>query len=105
MRKILFVCNQGRYRSRTAQDMFSDSFETGSAGIASDDNPLTKEKLESADIIVVMEDHQRAFIAEQFPKLYLRKKIISLNIPDIYAYDDKDLKKMLKKKLSDQLDG
>ncbi|MDD3264058.1 MAG: phosphotyrosine protein phosphatase, partial [Candidatus Nanoarchaeia archaeon] len=65
-------------------------------GIYSQNNPLTKEKLEKADIIFTMEESQRTFIAENFPTEYLQKKIINLDIPDIYSYNDPKLIKILK---------
>ena len=93
---LLFVCNQGRHRSKTAVKLFSGRF----AGIYSEDNPLTKELLVWADKICVMEEHQRTFIANNFPKEYLQKKIVNLEIPDIYQYDQKKLKETLKKKMN-----
>jgi len=101
--KILFVCNQGKYRSKTAQNLFSDKYETESAGIFSLENPLTKKKLEDAEIVFVMENKQREFIAKNFPKLYLQKKIIVLNIEDIYNYNDSKLKKKIQDLVKDFL--
>lgn len=43
--KILFVCNQEKYRSRTAENLFKEKYQTKSAGIHSEENPLTKKKL------------------------------------------------------------
>lgn len=71
---ILFLCNQGMHRSRTAAELFSGDF----AGIYN--NVVTAEQLAAADIIVVMEKCQRAFIAGHFPEFYLKKRIISLDI-------------------------
>jgi predicted protein tyrosine phosphatase len=98
--KILFICNMGMHRSRTAEDLFKDKIQTKSAGIYSHKNPLTEEKIDWADIVIVMEDHQRTFIADNFPIEYLSNKIISLNIQDIYTYNDPDLKKILKNKMN-----
>ncbi|MBD3313534.1 hypothetical protein GF345_03760 [Candidatus Woesearchaeota archaeon] len=42
-----------------------------------------------------MEDEQRKKIGELFPKEYLKKRIISLDIPDIYDFNDEKLKKEL----------
>jgi predicted protein tyrosine phosphatase len=78
----LFICNQGEHRSKTAAEMYNGKY----AGIYSEEVPLTQELLEWADIVYVMEEHQRDFIAEHFPKQYMMKKIICLNIPDVYSY-------------------
>ena len=97
--KVLFVCNQGKYRSRTAAKIFKDEFETKYAGLYSEDNPLTKINLAWADTVVVMEEGQRKEIGRRFPGLYMKKRIICLSIHDIYRYMHPDLINILKKKL------
>jgi len=98
--KLLFVCNQGKYRSKTAQDLFSKKHNTNSAGIFSEENSLTKNKILEADIIFTMEENQRKEIATRFPKEYMMKRIICLEIPDIYNYGDPELKKILRRKVN-----
>ena len=102
---ILFVCNQGKYRSKTAQELFAKKHNTESAGIYSEENPLTKEKINQAEIIFVMEEHQRKEIAKRFPKEYMTKKIICLNIKDVYQYNDEDLKKELREKVEKDMNS
>ncbi len=92
---LLFVCNFGKYRSRTAEDLLSGKFNTKSAGIISDTNPLTKSKLDFADIVFVMEDHQEEFIKKNFPKEYSNKKVVCLGIENLYGYNDETLKKLI----------
>ncbi|MCH8004393.1 MAG: phosphotyrosine protein phosphatase [Nanoarchaeota archaeon] len=100
MKKILFVCNANLQRSPTAEKIFKDKFETKSTGVSElARNPLTSQLLEWADIVFVMEDWQRKFISEKFPKLYLKKKIINLDIPDMYNYMDEELVRILKDKV------
>ncbi|MBU1203570.1 MAG: phosphotyrosine protein phosphatase [Nanoarchaeota archaeon] len=98
MMKVLFVCNQGENRSRTAKELFKDRFETSSAGLYSE-KPITERKLNWADVIVVMEDAQRSEIAKRFPEQYLKKKILSLDIPDVFNYNNPKLKHLLKLKI------
>jgi predicted protein tyrosine phosphatase len=88
--KLLFVCNQNRNRSKTAEAVFKDRFETRSAGLYNE-NPLTAQNLSWADVIVVMEEAQRGEIARRFPKLYMQKRIISLDIPDAYRHGQQEL--------------
>ncbi|MBS3108093.1 phosphotyrosine protein phosphatase [Candidatus Woesearchaeota archaeon] len=88
--KLLFVCNQGKHRSKTAEELFKGRFETKSAGIYSL-RPLTESKLLWADIIFVMEEIQRFEIGNKFHSVYLKKKIISLNIEDAYHYNQPEL--------------
>jgi predicted protein tyrosine phosphatase len=96
--KVLFVCNQGENRSKTAALIFKDRFETRAKGLYN--NLLKEEDLEWANLIVVMEDHQRKTISERFPKSYLKKKIISLDIPDVYYYNQDSLIHVLNDKFT-----
>lgn len=98
--KVLFICNQNQNRSKTAEEIFSKKFETRSAGLFNE-NPVTKKQLEWADLIVVMEDFQRTELAKRFPEQYIKKQIISLNIPDVYSYNNPELMRVLRSKVSD----
>ena len=95
--KLLFICNQNENRSKTAEEIFKYKFETKSAGLYNR-NPVTERQLSWADKIIVMEDSQRSEIARRFPKQYIQKQIISLEIPDIYNYKNPELIKILKSK-------
>jgi predicted protein tyrosine phosphatase len=95
--KVLFVCNQNQNRSKTAEEIFRSKFETKSVGLYNE-NPINSQDLNWADLVVVMEDSQRTEISKRFPKQYLSKKIISLDIPDIYKYNQESLIKILNEK-------
>lgn len=97
--KVLFICNQNQNRSKTAEELFKGKFETRSAGLYSE-NPVNEKEISWADVVVVMDDEQRSEIAKRFPKQYIQKKILSLNIPDIYHYNQPELIKMLNSKIS-----
>lgn len=98
--KVLFICNQNKHRSKTAENLFKDIFQTKSAGLFNE-TPVTKEQLSWADIILVMEDFQRTEIAKRFPEVYLKKRILSLNIPDVYEYNQPELINLLRKQVSE----
>ena len=89
--KILFICNQNQNRSKTAENLFKNKFETKSAGLYNN-KPVTKRQLSWADTIIVMEESQRAEIAKRFPQEYMQKKILSLDIQDIYQFNQPELK-------------
>ena len=97
--KILFICNQNENRSKTAEKLFKKNFETKSAGLFNE-SPVTSSELEWADTIIVMEDKQRSKIAKRFPKEYMKKKILSLNVPDVYSYNQPELVKILESKVN-----
>lgn len=98
--KILFICNQNQNRSKTAEELFRDRFETKSAGLYNE-KPVTEKQLEWADAVIVMEEEQRYEIAKRFPKLYMQKRIFTLNIPDIYHYNQPELIELLKRKIGE----
>ena len=89
-KKVLFVCNQGKNRSKTAAFHLGGS----SKGFYVD---LTAKDLAWADLVITFEDRLRFAIGEKFPKEYLSKKILVWDIPDIYAYGDKTLIKEILK--------
>ncbi len=95
--KVLFICNQNLNRSKTAEHLFKDVFTTKSAGLYNE-HPVTKEDIGWADGIIVMEDRQREEIGKRFPKEYI-KKILSLDIDDVYGYNQPELVELLNKKM------
>ncbi|MBN2052448.1 phosphotyrosine protein phosphatase [Candidatus Woesearchaeota archaeon] len=97
---VLFICNQNENRSRTAEEVFRSQFNTKSAGLFNA-NPVDKQQLSWADLIIVMEDSQREELAHRFPKQYMQKRILSINIPDIYSYNQPELIKELKAKVNE----
>ena len=96
---IIFVCNQGKNRSKTAAQLFSERFRTASVGLYSD-TPVTEAQLAQADVIIVMEEKHRTEIAERFPRVYLQKRILVLGIPDIYRYGQPELVQLLHLRMS-----
>lgn len=99
--RLLFICNQNQHRSLTAEELFKDSFETRSAGLFNKE--VTEEQMEWADVVFVMEEWQGSELAKRFPSLYLKKRIMSLNVPDLFRYDQPELKDLLKERLDDLL--
>ena len=98
--KVLFVCNQNKNRSKTAEKLFKGRFQTKSAGLYNE-RPLTKNELSWADAVIVMESEQRSEIAKRFPQLYMQKRILSLNIPDVYHFYQPGLIELLQSKINE----
>jgi predicted protein tyrosine phosphatase len=96
---LLFVCNQGKNRSRTAAELFNGRFRTDSAGLYCD-NPVAEQQLIWADAILVMEDQHRREIARRFPAVYLHKRILTLGIPDVYRCNQPELMDALKSRIA-----
>ena len=97
--KILFICNQNQNRSKTAETVFKGKFKTKSAGLYNE-KPVTAKQLSWADTIVVMEEQQRREIAKRFPKQYMQKRVLSLDIPDVFHYNQPELISILKSKIN-----
>lgn len=100
--KVLFICNQNENRSRTAENIFKERFKTKSAGLYNE-KPVSEKQLSWADTILVMEEFQRHEIAKRFPAQYLQKRILSMDIPDIYSYKQPELIDMLKSRINELL--
>ncbi len=91
-------------RSITAQEIYKNDsrFEVKSAGTDSGAaTVLTKDLLEWADSVLVMEKHHRNTIRKLFPEIYKSKKIVCLYIPDEYDYMQPELIQVIKYKFED----
>jgi len=97
---IFFICNQGKNRSKTAAQLFSGRFQAASSGLYSH-MPVTESQLSQADVVVVMEEKHRTEIAKRFPLIYMQKRILVLDIPDIYRYGQPALVQLLKSRIGD----
>lgn len=83
--RILFVCTANMERSPTAEMVFKDvpMWETKSAGTSLDAVvPVSKELIDWADRIVVMQSHHMERIVELSPKAF--QKTLVLSVDDIY---------------------
>lgn len=104
--RVLFVCTQNLQRSPTAEALYSGrpDLEVRSAGIMHDARvPLTAELLQWADAIYVMEELHRRHIERAFPALVRAKRIVCLDIPDMYYYMEPELVALLRQKLRPEL--
>ncbi|MDD2814530.1 MAG: low molecular weight protein tyrosine phosphatase family protein [Thiotrichaceae bacterium] len=101
--KLLFICSQNKWRSPTAEQIFSENstLECLSAGLNHDaENPLTQELVSWADIIFVMERKHKEKLAANYQAQLLNTRVICLNIPDNYKFMQPELIKLLKLKVS-----
>jgi len=105
-KKILFVCQANRLRSPTAEIICQGipGLEAKSAGLsATAVNTVTREMVEWADVVFVMERRQRNRLHELIGDLYDTKRIICLYIPDEYEYMEPGLVSILKSRLTEHL--
>lgn len=103
MQRVLFICSMNRWRSPTAEQIFSEypGVECSSAGLnRGAENPLTSELLAWADMIFVMEQAHKVKLSKDFKPYLHGKRVISLDIPDNYKFMDPALVKLLYAKVS-----
>ena len=106
MKNILFICSQNKWRSPTAEVVFSKrkDINVRSAGTNHDaETPLGAEDIEWADIIFLMENRHRKKLSDRFKGYIKDQKIIVLNIPDNYTFMDEELIEILNRKVGHYL--
>jgi predicted protein tyrosine phosphatase len=102
MPKILFICGKNRRRSPTAEEVFAglDGIEVCSAGTSSEaECQLSADLLEWADRVFVMERSQQRHLQTRFAHVLKEKKIVCLNVPDVYTYMQPELVTILRAKV------
>ena len=80
MKRVLFLCSQNKLRSPTAERVFSKhpNLEVASAGLDIDANiRVTKELIEWADLIFVMEKNHKNRLQKKFKQYFA---IIKLSV-------------------------
>lgn len=92
--KVLFVCNQNKNRSKTAEMLFKDSFDVRSAGLFGG-KIITKQDILWSDVVAVMEEEQRIELVKRFPNECMKKRVIDMNVSDYYSYGQQELVEIL----------
>ena len=101
MTNALFVCSANKLRSPTAEQVFANwpNVETDSAGLLETaDVILSSDQIEWADVIFVMEKKQRSKLSKKFGRHLRGKRVICLDIPDVFGYMQPELVALLEKK-------
>jgi predicted protein tyrosine phosphatase len=96
------VCSENRLRSPTAEAVFSEyeGVEAIGAGTNNDaETPVSGDLVEWADTILVMEKSHRNKISKKYKEQLKGKKLVVLDIPDVYECMDPELIKLLKAKV------
>lgn len=99
---ILFVCSQNKWRSPTAEKIYSNdpNINTRSAGTSSKARrKITKQDLVWADLVVVMENKHLDYLQRKYAEIIRQKPIENLHIPDRYQFMDPRLIDLLKQRM------
>ena len=92
--KVLFICSRNRWRSLTAERIFSGGvgYEVRSAGTQPNARVVVTEgHIGWADVIFVMEKSHLNKLRQKFPEALANKEIITLHIPDDYTFMQPEL--------------
>jgi predicted protein tyrosine phosphatase len=106
--KLLFVCSRNRFRSPTAEAIFSayDGIEALSAGTSPDaETPVSADLVEWADLVFAMERVHKRRLQQRFSALLRAKRVIVLGVPDNYKYMQPDLVRILESAVQPHLTG
>jgi predicted protein tyrosine phosphatase len=101
--KILFVCSQNRWRSLTAENIYTGfpGYSAKSAGTEENARiKVTEDHVGWADLIFVMEKRHVDRLRDKFPEALAGKKIVCLHIAADFGYMNPELIELLKSKLS-----
>lgn len=99
---LLFVCSENRLRSPTAEAVFSKypGVQAIGAGTNADaETPVSGDLIDWADMIFVMEKIHRSKISKRYQALLKNKRLVCLDIPDIYQCMQPELVKLLVSKV------
>ena len=105
--RVLFICYYNRKRSATAERVFAKdrSLDVRSAGTSAEALVQVNERmLDWADIVFVMEDDQREWLARRFPSHPRLAETITLDIKDEYHFLDPELVTLLTERVTPYLD-
>ena len=97
--KLLFVCSRNKWRSPTAERVFSKSanIEARSRGLsASAVRRLTAEDVAWSDVIFVMESKHKKQLYLQFRVEVGDRAVHVLDIPDEYRFMDPELVELIR---------
>ena len=105
-RNVLFVCTANQQRSPTAEELYRNDrrFNVRSAGTSTlSRQPVSRELLEWADLVVVMEERHAHAIGERFPGEAAKARMVVLGIPDVFQYMDSTLQREIRERFEAEL--
>lgn len=95
---LLFVCSENRLRSPAAEELFSKYSGVSAIGAGTNadaETAVSGDLIEWADVVLVMERSHRNKISKKYKEQLKGKRLVCLDIPDIYARMDPELVKLL----------
>ena len=104
-KRVLFVCSVGMLRSATAARIYAKKYNTRAAGSDQVEAliPVSDALIAWADEIVFVNQHNRDEVDKTYEleTIGLQKKIVVLDIPDVYEHMHPELIKAFKEQYED----
>jgi predicted protein tyrosine phosphatase len=103
VRKVLFICQRNRVRSATAERLFCKriDLDVRSAGTSSDALVRVNARmLEWADVVITMDESQRAALEQMFPCHAALARLVCLQIPDDFTFLQPELVRLLEARIA-----
>ena len=104
--RLLFVCRLNRHRSATAERLFCKrhDLDVRSAGTSEDAMVRVNDRmLEWADVIFAMDEDERNNLKRMFPNHPAIARIVCLDIPDVFSFNDPELVRLLAERVQTHL--
>jgi predicted protein tyrosine phosphatase len=100
---LLFVCSENRLRSPTAERVFMEHPGVKAIGAGTNADaatPVSGDLIAWADIVFVMEKSHRNKVAKKFRDQLKGKRLVVLDIPDMFEYMQPELVNLLKARVA-----
>ena len=104
--RVLFVCRLNRNRSATAERLFCkrQDLDVRSAGTHEDARVrVNKRMLDWADVIFAMDSEEHDKLTAMFPGHAALARIVCLDIPDQFAFNEPELVRLLQARVDPHL--
>ncbi len=95
---LLFLCSENRLRSPTAEAVFSKYPGVNAIGAGTNtdaETTVSGDLIEWADVVFVMEKSHQNKLAKKYKVLLKGKRLVCLDIPDVYDRMQPELIKLL----------
>jgi predicted protein tyrosine phosphatase len=105
-RRVLFVCRLNRNRSATAERMYCkrEDLDVRSAGTNEEARVRVNERMmDWSDVIFAMDSEERDNLKGMFPGHPSLSRIVCLDIPDRFGFDDPELVQLLQERVEPHL--
>jgi len=106
--RVLFVCRLNRNRSATAERLFCKRKDLDVRSAGTNDEArvrVNRRMMEWADVIFAMDSEERDNLKRMFPGHASLSRIVCLDIPDQFGFNDPELLQLLQDRVDARLAG